>query len=142
MIAEGLVVIHLVIPSPIHAGGIGHGSKVGLVLLVVGRTYVVALVDTCGIENTLALVRIVWRECCGKLQSLHDIGTQIQVTHHGIFLGLVGIVTIIEVNQWVVGGCELCIRPEGSLGTRVRNQIAICICRRYEWVEIKCIHVW
>ena len=142
MIAKCAVVVKLVVPSPVYAGCIGNGSEVGLVFLVVSRTYIITLVQTCCIEDALALVRVVRREGGCKLQSLDDVGTQIEVTHQSVLLGLIGIVTVIQIDERVVCRCKLCVRFKGSLCSRVRNQVAICICRRYERVEIECIHVW
>ena len=142
MVAKCLVVVHLVVPCPIHAGGVGYGSEVGLVLLIVGRAHVVYLCDTRCIEYTFTRMRIVWREGGCELQTFDDVGTQVDVAHHRVLLGLVGVVAIFQVNQWVVGRCELCIRTKSCLGTRVGDVVAILVSWRYEWVEIECINVW
>ena len=142
MVAKCAVVVKLVVPSPVYTGCIGNRTEVGLVFLVVSRTYIITLFDTCCIEDALALVRVVRREGGCKLQSLDDVGTQIEVTHQSVHLSLIGVVAVIQIDERVICRCKLCVRTKGSLCSRVRNQVAICICRRYEWVEIERIHVW
>ena len=109
MVAKCAVVVKLVVPSPVYTGSIGYRTEVGLVLLVVSRTYVITLIDTCCIEDALALVRVVRREGCCKLQSLDDVGTQIEVTHQSVHLGLIGIVAVIQIDERVICRCKLCV---------------------------------
>ena len=109
MVAKCAVVVKLVVPRPVYTGCIGNRAEVGLVLLVVSRTYVVTFVQTCCIEDTLALVRVVWGEGGCKLQSLDDVGTQVEVTHQSVHLGLIGIVAVIQIDERVICRCKLCI---------------------------------
>ncbi|CUQ63696.1 Uncharacterised protein [Segatella copri] len=54
-------------------------------------------------------MRVVRREGGCKLQSLDDVGTQVEVTHQSVHLGLIGVVAVIQIDERVICRCKICI---------------------------------